>query len=360
MRILAITDGSFAALEAIQALNGIVPIDLHVLPRPIPNDLKRSQVIVLAFDRFPTRSLEKLFDWLRDQGVGRRPAVLCLSKPDIARFSSFIRQITVSIVSTPVNDDALLDAVEACERQFGPPRRQHISATARTVQSLASTFDSLLGGGQTGPKAVLEKVASASTEVNAAIKTHGFENWIDAVAQQYSYTTRHCLSVAGIAAQWGQTLQFSPADLETFTQAALLHDIGKVAVPLSILDKPTELSEEERDIIRLHAAAGVAMVNENLTVEQTVKDVIYCHHEFLDGSGYPRGLNGSQIGNIVRCATIIDIYCAIVDPPAYKKAVSPMRAYEVLRSMEGKIDMSLLGAFKVMLDEHILAPKEAA
>ncbi|MFN3172105.1 MAG: HD-GYP domain-containing protein [Hyphomicrobiales bacterium] len=360
MRLLAITDGSVGALESIQALNGIVPIDLHVLPQPIPNELKRSEVIVLAFERFPTRSLEKLFDWLRDQGVRRIPVVLCLSKAEIARFSSSIRQISASIVSTPIDPEALLDAVEACDRQFGPSRRQPISATARTVQSLASTFNSLLGGNQTGSKAILERVASASTEVNSVIKTYGFAAWMDAVGVHQSYTARHCVSVAGIAAQWAHTLQFSPTDLETFTQAALLHDIGKVTVPLSILDKPTELSEDERDVIRLHAAAGVAIVNENLTVDQTVKDVIYSHHEFLDGTGYPRGLSDTQISNIVRCATIIDIYCALVDPPAFKKAVSPMRAYEVLRSMEGRIDMNFLAAFKCMLDEHVLVEQAAA
>lgn len=360
MRLLAITDGSVAALGSIQALNGIVPVDLHVLPQPIPNELKRSEVIVLAFERFPTRSLEKLFDWLRDQGVRRIPVVLCLSKADIARFSSSIRQISASIVTMPVDPDALLDAVETSDRQFGPARRQQTSASARTVQSLANTFGSLFTGGQTRSKAALEQVSSTSVEMNMVIKTHGFESWMQAVGQHHSYTARHCISVAGLAAQWGQALHFSKADQEKFTQAALLHDIGKILVPRAILDKPTQLTDEERKIINRHPEEGLAIVDDDLTVCDMVKDIIYAHHEFLDGTGYPRGLAGNEISDVVRCITIIDIYSALIDTRAYKKAMSPQEAYESLRSMEGKIDMDLLGAFKEMLDEHILAPKIAA
>lgn len=360
MRLLAITDGSVAALESIQPLNGIVPVDLHVLPRPIPKDLKRSEVIVLAFDRFPTRTLEKLFDWLRGQGVQRIPVVLCLAKSDIARFSSSIRQISASIVSTPVDSDALLDAVETSDRQFGPARRQQTSAPARAVQSLSNTFGSLLGSDQSHPKAAIEHIASASADMNMVIKTHGLASWLDAVGQHHSYTARHCMCVAGIASQWAQTLHFSKADQEKFTQGALLHDIGKIKVPLSILDKPTQLTDEEREIINRHTADGLALANESLTICETIQDLIHSHHEFLDGSGYPRGISGAQISDVVRCMTIIDIYSALIDTRAYKKSMSPQEAYESLRSMEGKIDMDLLGAFKEMLDEHILAPKIAA
>ncbi|MEO0383668.1 MAG: HD domain-containing phosphohydrolase [Pseudomonadota bacterium] len=360
MRLLAITDGSVAALESIQALNGIVPIDLHVLPRPIPKELKRSEVIVLAFERFPTRTMEKLFDWLRDQGVQRIPVVLCLAKADIARFSSSIRQISASIVSTPVDPEALLDAVETSDRQFGPARRQQTSASARAVQSLSNAFGSLLGGDHKDPKTAVEQLSSTSADMNMVIKTHGLASWLDAVGQHHSYTARHCLTVAGIAAQWAQTLHFSKADQEKFTQAALLHDIGKIKVPLSILDKPSQLTEEEREIINQHTVDGLALANESLTICKTVQDIIYSHHELLDGTGYPCGISGSQISDIVRCMTIIDIYSALIDTRAYKKAMSPQEAYGILRSMEGKIDMDLLGAFKEMLDEHILAPKIAA
>ncbi|MEQ8655932.1 MAG: HD domain-containing protein [Hyphomicrobiales bacterium] len=360
MRLLAITDGSGAALESIQALNGIVPIDLHVLPRPIPNEFKRSEVIVLAFDRFPTRTLEKLFDWLRDQGVQRIPVVLCLAKADIARFSASIRQISANIVSTPVDPGALLDAVEASDRQFGPARRQKTTAPARAVQSLANTFGSLFNGNPTWSKEVLEQVSTAGAEMNAVIKTHGFESWVQAVGQHHSYTARHCINVAGIASQWSQTLQFTKADQEKFTQAALLHDIGKIVIPRAILDKPTQLTDEEREIINQHPAEGLEIVSDDLTVCDMVKDIIYSHHELLDGTGYPRGLSGSQISDVVRCMTIIDIYSALVDARAYKKSMSPLEAYKILSSMDGKIDMDLLGAFKDMLDEHVLAPKAAA
>ncbi|CAN0600864.1 unnamed protein product, partial [Ectocarpus sp. 12 AP-2014] len=148
---------------------------------------------------------------------------------------------------------------------------------------------------------------------------------------------------------WAQTLHFSKADQEKFTQGALLHDIGKIKVPLSILDKPTQLTDEEREIINRHSLDGLELANESLTICETVQDIIHSHHEFLDGSGYPRGLSGAEITDVVRCMTIIDIYSALIDTRAYKKSMSPQEAYGILRSMEGKIDMDLLGAFKEML-----------
>ncbi len=352
MRILAITDGSIAALDIIEPLNGIVPIDVHVLPHPIPNGLKRTEVVVLAFDHFPTRSLEKLFDWLREQGVQRAPVVLCLTAEEVARFSSAMRQISATVVSVPATSDHLLDAVEKVYRPFRSCRRQATTATARSVQSLSSCYASVLSGKKPPAKGSVSQIAEAGADVSKVVRTHGLESWMAAVGLHHSYTARHCMSVAGFAADWAHKLQFSEADQKLFTQAGLLHDIGKMNVPLEILDKPTKLTDEERAIINRHPEDGLAIVNQDLNVSPIVKDIIHSHHELLDGSGYPRGISGADISDVVRCMTIIDIYSALVDTRAYKRAMSPDEAYQILVSMQGKIDEELLHSFRAVVEEH--------
>jgi putative nucleotidyltransferase with HDIG domain len=229
MRILAITDGSIAALDIIEPLNGTVPIDLHVLPHPIPNKIKRAEVGVLAFDHFPTRSLEKLFDWLRDQGLRRAPVVLCLTAEEVARFSSAMRQISATIVSVPATSDTLLDAVEKSYRPFRGFRRQAAAGAAcAEVQSLASSYASVLSGKKPPAKGTVDQIAEAGAEVSKVVRTHGLESWMAAVGLHHSYTARHCISVAGFAADWAHKLKFSDADQKLFTQAGLLHDIGKM------------------------------------------------------------------------------------------------------------------------------------
>jgi putative nucleotidyltransferase with HDIG domain len=352
MRILAITDGSIAALEIIEPLNGIVPIDVHVLPHPIANEIKRAEVIVLAFDHFPTRSLEKLFDWLRDQGLRRAPVVLCLTAEEVARFSSAMRQISATIVSVPATSDTLLDAVEKSYRPFRGFRRQAGAGPACAVQSLASSYASVLSGKKPPAKGTVDQIAEAGADVSKMVRTHGLESWMAAVGLHHSYTARHCMSVAGFAADWAHKLKFSVDDQKLFTQAGLLHDIGKMNVPLAILDKPTQLTDEERAIINRHPEDGLEIVNQDLNVSPIVKDIIHSHHELLDGSGYPRGISGAEISDVVRCMTIIDIYSALIDTRAYKRAMSPDEAYQVLASMKGKIDEELLRSFRAVVEAH--------
>lgn len=360
MRVLAITDGSMAALETIRPLNGLTPVDVHVLPNPIPNGLKRAEAGVLAFERFPTRSLEKLFDWLREQGVKRIPMVLCLSPDDVARFSSAIRLTTATIVTTPASSETLLDAVEKVYRPFRAFRRQGPKVPAAEVQSLSNTYVSLFAGKRPPPPEAVEEIASAGEEVNVVVRQHGIDSWMEAVGQHHSYTARHCMAVAGLAANWAQKLKFSQDDQIHFTQAALLHDIGKIVVPLEILDKPSKLTDEERAIINRHPEEGLKIIEKNLQVSDMVKDVVYSHHEYLDGSGYPRGLSADEISDVVRCMSIVDIYTALVETRAYKKAMLPAEAFAILQSMEGKLDKELVAAFKAVVNDHKAKPSKAA
>lgn len=129
-------------------------------------------------------------------------------------------------------------------------------------------------------------------------------------------TYNHSLSVAFYAVQLMDKVEIHGADRRAVIQGALLHDIGKMAVPLEILHKPDILTKEEFEIIKTHVTAW-REVTEGFYPEQTVKEICTLHHEKLDGSGY---LGLTNIPEYVQIITVADIYNAMQTERAYKKA----------------------------------------
>jgi len=125
----------------------------------------------------------------------------------------------------------------------------------------------------------------------------------------------------------------------------LLHDVGKAFIPVAILDKPGELNEEEADEIRHHPRRGYDALAAQGGFPPEMLDVVLHHHEFLDGTGYPNGLSGSQISDIVRLTTIVDIYAALVEKRAYWLQFTHVNAFSMMEAM-GKLDKHLLQAFR--------------
>jgi HD-GYP domain-containing protein (c-di-GMP phosphodiesterase class II) len=129
-------------------------------------------------------------------------------------------------------------------------------------------------------------------------------------------------------------------------RAALLHDVGKAYVPVAILDKPGKLTEEEMNEIRMHPRRGYDVLAAQGGFPPEMLDVVLHHHEFLNGTGYPDGLSGDQISDIVRLITIVDIYAALVEKRAYRLQYTHARAFSMMEDMVGQLDQHLLHAFR--------------
>ena len=124
------------------------------------------------------------------------------------------------------------------------------------------------------------------------------------------------------------------------------HDVGKAFIPVTILDKPGALNEHELGEIREHPRRGYDALAAQGGFPAEMLDVVLHHHEFLDGSGYPNGLAGNQISDIVRLTTIVDIYAALVEKRAYRLPYTHARAFALMEGMGGKLDQQLLQAFR--------------
>ncbi len=140
-------------------------------------------------------------------------------------------------------------------------------------------------------------------------------------------TYTHCINVAlmsNILAQW---LKFSPEEKELATQAGLLHDVGKMMIPDSIIKKPSKLTANEYETIKKHPQIGYEVVAE-LELSNHVKNSVLMHHERCDGTGYPHGLMGPQIDKYAKLVAIVDVYDAMTSSRYYRNALCPFVAIE--------------------------------
>jgi putative nucleotidyltransferase with HDIG domain len=191
-----------------------------------------------------------------------------------------------------------------------------------------------------------EDIVQAETKILKAIKHSSLREWLTTVGCHHNASYRHCLFVTGFAVAFAQHLGMREDDQRRLTRAALLHDVGKAFIPVEILDKPDGLTEEERTIVRDHPSRGHAALAAQGGFPPETLDVVLHHHELLDGSGYPEGLSGKQISDIVRLTTIVDIYAALVENRAYRIPYTRLKAFSIMEEMGDKIDQQLLQAFR--------------
>jgi putative nucleotidyltransferase with HDIG domain len=179
------------------------------------------------------------------------------------------------------------------------------------------------------PPAVIETVTSLAYAVDA--KDH--------------FTQGHSRKVAAYAVYLCRALGLSEAETEEIRLAAILHDVGKVGIAESILNKGGPLNAEEWEAMKAHAELGARLL-EPLQSIHGVRRIVRHHHEFFDGSGYPDGLSGQQIPLGARIVTIADAYDTITSERAYKKRRLPDDALRELERCAGaQFDPQLVPAF---------------
>ena len=158
-------------------------------------------------------------------------------------------------------------------------------------------------------------------------------------------TYTHSINVAIICNVIGRWAKMKKEDIDILTIAGLLHDIGKLTIPLEILYKPEKLTEEEYTIIKEHPMNGYQLLKKK-NIDSRIKYAALMHHERFDCSGYPNGITGSQIDDFARIVAIADVYEAMTAKRIYRNAICPFEAIELLQK-EGyqKYDTRYLGIF---------------
>jgi HD-GYP domain-containing protein (c-di-GMP phosphodiesterase class II) len=210
----------------------------------------------------------------------------------------------------------------------------------------AAAFVSMFETAREGRPVNLADAEYATSQIIANIVRNGFDRWLDEVRRHHEGTFQHCLLVTGVAVGFALDIGFSEADVKRLGLSATLHDIGKARIPLAVLDKQGELTPAEEEIMRCHPVIGYDLLKDLPKVSGEALDGVRHHHEYLDGSGYPDGLAGTDISDLVRLLTISDIFAALIEFRPYRPAMSRSDAYKILCSMDGKLEHALVKAFQ--------------
>ena len=179
-----------------------------------------------------------------------------------------------------------------------------------------------------------EKARQAVTDISQAYNAT-LEGWSRMLDMRDHVTEEHTHRVTELTVALAQRMRFPDSELGHLRRGALLHDIGKMGIPDSILQKPGALSNEERAIMQTHPEKAYQILSRIEYLLPAV-DIPYCHHEKWDGTGYPRGLCGEQIPLSARLFAVVDVFDALTSDRPYRNAWKKEKALSYIREQSGK------------------------
>lgn len=191
---------------------------------------------------------------------------------------------------------------------------------------------------------LFEDLQRTNVELSIAYNST-LEGWTRALELRDVETEGHSRRVAEMTLRLARARGMSDAELVYVRWGALLHDVGKMAIPDSILLKPGSPTDEEWDIIRRHPVYAYEMLSP-ITYLRPALDIPYSHHEKWDGTGYPQGLRGEQIPLAARIFAVVDVYDALRSDRPYREAWPEEKAIEYSREQAGQhFDPAVVEAF---------------
>lgn len=318
------------ALDAI-AFNppAAVIIDENVIPRGgLP--LLREICCVPDLDRVPIicTATSHRTSFLADAiGLGVRTTLV---KP-------FRRSVLLTALSKEINGK-----VERSWVRIEPVQRAALRRTTRAFNSVAEA----IGEGGVLP---YETVRDACEPLVEAVQRGHYKEMLHGIRNHDNYTYVHSLRVAIFLSVFGHSIGIAGNDLMVLATGGLLHDVGKMSVPHSILNKVGRLSDEEMEVMRGHVSNTGKFLRSEPNIPRGTLVIAEQHHEKIDGSGYPLGLKGSALNELARMAAIVDIFGALTDKRVYKEALEPERALHIMTELGGALDQHLVGMFRTVL-----------
>lgn len=257
-----------------------------------------------------------------------------------------------------------MDGDEVCRRVRQDPRLSLLPLIMVTGTNSQEDLAISLQAGATDfiskPYTPLELIS----RIRAAVRTKRLTDQLDSaesllftlarmVEAKDKTTGDHCSRLSHMTVVFGSALGLGPQQLGALRRGGVLHDIGKLGIPDSILLKPGALTDDEWVIMRQHTHIG-AHLCESLTTMREVVPIICYHHERWDGSGYPEGLSGEAIPLLARVFQIVDIYDALVSARPYKRALTRQEIVDIMReeTARGWRDPALMEVFIAIVEQR--------
>ena len=178
-------------------------------------------------------------------------------------------------------------------------------------------------------------------------ETEGLKRIVNISEKRDFYTANHSKNVALISVYIGKKMKLNKLKLQKLKNAALLHDIGKIGISENILNKKGKLSDEEFEVIKTHPIIGADIIKTFPEIGD-LAHIVLCHHEKLNGNGYPMGLKENQIPLLSQILTVADIFEALISERPYRKALEAKQVFEIMETMSINKE-----ALKILKENHI-------
>ena len=313
------------------------PISLRNVSR---EHLRTDPNMIIDVDLRSNTTVRRLNDVLAEHGTGCR---IFLVDPKSRVAVAHARSLGADSTLAPRCDPSAIEAAIRDHFDF--------SADPALTRSIDAGITALDGGFRTLLRDEIFDTAgmeSASSQIIDAIDSAGVDDWIATVRGYHVGTFQHCMLVTATASSFARKIGLGRNDAIKVTAAALVHDIGKAAIPIEILDKNGPLDAEQRTVMQQHPGIGHSYLAQKSRIAADALSSVRSHHEYLDGSGYPDHLRGSEIDDITRIITICDVYAAMIESRSYKPPKRPEEALTVLDSMAsaGKLELALVREFR--------------
>lgn len=183
----------------------------------------------------------------------------------------------------------------------------------------------------------------------------GIRELAKAADSKSHYMKGHSFEVAGLAVLLGRQLRLGKEEIEALKIASLLHDIGNLSIPASILNKPSPLTSEEKEIIRTHPGISETLLRHYLKSDFILPAILY-HHERFDGTGYPLGLKGDEIPLQARILGLIEAYHAMISARPYRRRMNRLEALGEIESQAGiQFDPEIVRLLTALLSNDVAA-----
>jgi putative nucleotidyltransferase with HDIG domain len=226
------------------------------------------------------------------------------------------------------------------------PFDEELAQAAGVVRRSLGAVRSMFGELRLGKAVDPEVSAAVVGEITASVwRNPGALVSVARLKTADDYTYMHSVAVCALMVALARQLGLDADRCRAAGMAGLLHDIGKAAMPLVVLNKPGRLTEAEFAVIKTHPERGWAMLSEAGGADDLTLDVCLHHHEKVDGSGYPKGLAGDAISLYARMGAVCDVYDAITSNRPYKAGWDPAASIARMASWPGHFDTAVFAAF---------------
>jgi len=216
-------------------------------------------------------------------------------------------------------------------------------------RALRSTADQFLDIA----KAVAHNTPLDRDAVNAScnplvdcVRNHQHKHVLLGLKNHHNYTYAHSMRVAVFMSVFSYAYNVSKDEMTLLSTGGFLHDVGKMVMPQTLLNKTEALNEQDWVAMHDHVHQSEMITARIEGVNEVICTIAAHHHERLDGSGYPNGLKGAQINELGRMSAIADVYAGLTDERSYRRSFEPDVAFSIMKDMGGALDQHLLRLFR--------------